>query len=196
MNTPDTSAAFFDAMYQASQDPWNFSADPYEQFRYRTILQALQPGPYRRAFEPGCSVGALTVGLATICERVDACDFSQAAADQARGRCLSLPGVTVRCMSLNNTVSYAEYDLIVLSEVGYYFSTAAWQCLVNDILDSMQPGTTLLASHWLGNSQDHVLSGDEVHNMVKHPQLRHEHGERHPDKEHGGFRLDKWRKCS
>ena len=196
MNTPDTSAAFFQAMFQDSQDPWNFAADTYEQSRYRTILQSLHPHRYRRAFEPGCSVGALTEQLAAICDRVDACDFSQAAVEHARLRCDALPGVKVECASLDDKVSFADYDLIVLSEIGYYFSPAAWQRHVDDIAVALQPGAILLASHWLGSSKDHVLSGDEVHNMVSHPLLHHEHGERHPDPERGGFRLDRWRRRS
>lgn len=194
MSAPDTSAEFFEAMFRDTKDPWNFAADPYEQFRYFTILQAIQPGPYRYAFEPGCSVGALTEKLATICQRVDSCDFSEAAVRQAQERCASFPGVRVRCASLTDSAIYGDYDLIVLSEIGYYFSFATLQCLIDNIASSMQPGATLLASHWLGSSADHVLSGDEVHALMQHPLLQHEHGERHPDGERGGFRLDRWRK--
>ncbi len=196
MTAPDTSADFFEGMFRDSQDPWNFAADAYEQFRYATIVGALGPGPYRLAFEPGCSVGALTEKLAAICERVDACDFSPTAVKQAQARCRSFPGVTVRCAVVTDRVLYRHYDLIVLSEIGYYFTSAIWQCLIGDIVEDMQPGATLLASHWLGSSPDHVLSGDEVHGLMQHPQLQHEHAERHPHPERGGFRLDRWRRLS
>ena len=53
MSTPDTSAAFFEAMFERSSDPWNFAADPYEQFRYSTIQRALGTARYQHAFEPG-----------------------------------------------------------------------------------------------------------------------------------------------
>ncbi|MGI4758125.1 MAG: SAM-dependent methyltransferase [Janthinobacterium lividum] len=191
---PDTSAQFFDAMFQRSNDPWDFATSDYEQFRYRTVLNALVPGPYRYAFEPGCSVGVLTEKLAGICERVDACDFSSAAVKQARMRCRILPGVSVRQASLTDAAAYSEYDLVVFSEIGYYFSSAEWKRLIATAVAAMQPGTTLLASHWLGRSPDHVLSGDEVHSLIDNPELQHEHGERHPNAEHGGFRLDRWKK--
>lgn len=195
MKQPDTSAAFFEAMFRGSSDPWNFAVDPYEQFRYNTILQALQPGPYRHAYEPGCSVGALTEKLATLCERVDACDVSPSAVAEAQARCGLLPGVALRVGSIRDAVNFGQYDLIVLSEIGYYFSSTEWGCLVAGLVDQMQPGAVLLASHWLGSSPDHVLSGDEVHALLTHPQLEHEHAERHPDAARGGFRLDRWRRA-
>ncbi len=194
MSTPDTSAEFFEAMFESSVDPWNFAADPYEQARYDRVLQALGPGPYRRAYEPGCSVGVLTEKLAGICEHVHACDISPSAVAAAQQRCTLLPGVTVMRGSLRDRVCYQEYDLIVLSEIGYYFEAAEWRTLLNEVVDQMQPGATLLLSHWLGHSTDHVSIGDEVHDRVVNDSLQHELGERHPDAERGGFRLDRWRR--
>lgn len=194
MSTPDTSAAFFEAMYRADDDPWDFAKDAYEQARYDTIVRALGTGRYRHAFEPGCSVGALTEKLARLCDRVDACDFSPTAVEQARQRCIAFSNVTVRCASLADPAPFGEYDLILLSEIGYYFPFAAWKSRVSDIVEAMQPGAVLLASHWLGSSPDHILSGDEVHAGMQHPLLEHTHGERHTSALEGGFRLDRWRK--
>ena len=196
MSAPDTSAAFFEGMFRTSADPWNFAADSYEQARYDVIVRALAGRRYRHAFEPGCSVGALTAKLATLCEQVDATDFSPSAAEQARLRCQSLPGVTVRCAAFTGDESVGQYDLLLLSEIGYYFSAAQWQAVVEHVADGLQPGAILLASHWLGNSPDHLLSGDEVHDLMQHVHLHHEHGERHTDATHGGFRLDRWSKRS
>ncbi|MGI4855221.1 MAG: SAM-dependent methyltransferase [Janthinobacterium lividum] len=196
MNTPDTSAAFFEGMFRTSADPWNFAADDYEQARYDVILRALAGRRYRHAFEPGCSVGALTAKLATLCDQVDATDFSPSAAEQARLRCQSLPGVTVRCAAFTSREPVEGFDLVVLSELGYYFSAAQWQDVLQHVVDGMQPGAILLASHWLGKSPDHLLSGDEVHDLMQHAHLYHEHGERNPDATRGGFRLDRWSKRS
>lgn len=188
-----TSPEFFDAKYRGGADPWNFAADAYEQARYRTILSALAPHHYRYAWEPGCSVGVLTEQLATICDRVDACDFAQAAVEQARTRCVALPGVSVRCASLTDDAPIAEFDLIVLSEIGYYFTADEWQQQVARIANGMQPGATLLAAHWLGHSPDHIQGGDAVHAaLLAHPRLELEHGERH-EQTNSGFRLDRFR---
>ena len=194
MTTPNTSSPeFFQAMYRGSADPWNFAADAYEQQRYRTIVQALSPGRYRHAWEPGCSVGVLTEQLAAICDRVDACDFAEAAVEQAARRCAALPGVHVRCASLTDDAPIADFDLVVLSEIGYYFTADEWQRQVARIADTLQPGATLLAVHWLGHSPDHIQGGDAVHaTLLAHPLLLHEHGERH-EQTGSGFRLDRFR---
>ena len=197
MSAPDKSSAeFFESRYRESGDPWDLAHDPYEQGRYNNIVRALSGRRYRYAFEPGCAVGALTEKLATICDRVDACDFSQTAVEQAQERCARFPGVTVRCASMADETPVGEYDLIVLSEIGYYFTSTAWQCVVSNMVDRMQPEATLLASHWLGRSPDHILTGDEVHACMQHPKLKHEHSERHPDPDNGGFRLDRWTRLS
>jgi hypothetical protein len=193
MSTPDKSSAeFFEQRYRDIGDPWDLAHDSYEQSRYDTIVRALQGRRYSYAFEPGCAVGALTVKLATICDRVDACDFSETAVRQARRRCACFPGVSVRCASLTDPAPIAEYDLIVLSEIGYYLTSTAWQCLVSNIADGMQPEATLLASHWLGRSPDHILTGDEVHACMQHRKLQHDYAERHPDPKDEGFRIDRW----
>jgi SAM-dependent methyltransferase len=193
MSAPDKSSAeFFEERYRDKGDPWDLANDSYEQARYDTIIRALAGKRYSYAYEPGCAVGALTVKLATICDRVDACDFSQTAVGQARQRCIDFPGVAVRCASMTDVAPIEKYDLLVLSEIGYYLTLTAWESLVLGIVDRMQPGAILLASHWLGRSPDHILTGDEVHACMQHPKLKHEHAERHPDSKDSGFRLDRW----
>lgn len=182
-------------MFQQSADPWNFAGDPYEQFRYSTVLRALGTQRYHHAFEPGCSVGVLTERLAGICERVNAFDISPSAVAAAQDRCRALPGVSVQLGSFRDGRHYGGYDLVVLSEIGYYFQADEWQRLLSGVVETMQPGAVLLASHWLGSSPDHVRTGDEVHEgMLRIRGLQHELGERHPDATRGGFRLDRWRK--
>jgi hypothetical protein len=190
-----TSAEFFEAKYLDHADPWNFAGDTYEQSRYQFLLRALQPNRYSRAWEPGCSVGVLTQQLAGLCDRVDACDFAETAVLSARHRCAHLPGVYIRCASLADDTPIGDYDLIVLSEIGYYFTQDEWQFQVERIVSCMQSGATLLAAHWLGHSPDHIQRGDAVHTVLAHHRdLRHEHGERH-EQAGSGFRLDRWRRA-
>ncbi len=185
-----STSAFFESLYQADADPWRFGSDPTELARYSAILGALAPHRYGRAFEPGCSVGVLTERLAMVCDAVEAIDFSQTALDRARNRCAHLGHVTFTCASLPERLPVAGFDLLVLSEIGYYFSETEWQRLAGEIIAAAASGTTLLACHWLGQSPDHQLSGDAVH-AVLHANnlLHHEHAERHST-----FRLDRWRR--
>jgi hypothetical protein len=176
----ESSAAFFETKYQEKSDPWDFSKNSYEQARYNAIINAISHRRYRRAFEPGCSIGVLTERLATHCDAVEAIDFSPTACAQAEARCAQLPHVEVRCAALPDGMPVEEVDLLVLSEIGYYFPAQDWLRISSRLIDSIPQGATVLAAHWLGHSQDHCISGDEVHEIVlSHPRLRIEHSERH-----------------
>ena len=56
-----------------------------------------------------------------------------------------------------------RFDLVVLSEIGYYFEPDGLAALRTGRLGSLEPGGTLMAVHWRGQSDVHVLSGDTVH---------------------------------
>src|ERR1700679_3682540 len=84
---------YFDALYEADPDPWNFAASPYERAKYTLTLNALPKPHYRSALEVGCSIGVLTRSLASRCDAVVAIDAAQAALVEARRRCADLPGV-------------------------------------------------------------------------------------------------------
>lgn len=183
-----TSAGFFESKYKGTPDPWNFAASPYEQARYDRIITALSHRRYIKAFEPGCAIGVLTERLAALCDELDAADFSSTASQRAADRCAHLPNVHVTCAALTADTPLTGYDLVLLSEIGYYFKPKDWQAAVNKLIASLEPGATLLASHWLGHSRDHRQSGDEVHQTLRaQSRLRLEHEERHKD-----FRLDRF----
>lgn len=186
-----SSAAFFEQKYERTADPWNFATSEYEQARYAAIIAALQGRRYRSAFEPGCSVGALTEKLIAICDGVEAIDFAAPAVATARQRCPQ-PEIRFRVMSLPDRLPLHGFDLLVLSEIGCYFTPERWTEIVSSIVSTATPGTTLLAAHWLGSSPDHRMSGDHVHEILRsqsHLQLQHE-------ERHAGFRLDRWERTA
>lgn len=184
----NTSRRFFEGMYQRDPDPWNFASSPYELGRYAYILEALRDRQYKRAFEPGCSIGVLTEELASICDMVEAMDIAHVAVDQARHRCSNLANVHIKCAALPGGIPAGKFDLIVFSEVGYYLSKLQLQSLINRLITHITPGGTFLAAHWLGSSSDHLLSGDHVHQIITRSEgLSLNYSERHKD-----FRLDRW----
>ena len=188
--TTASNSAFFESLYQADTDPWRFGSDPTELARYDAILAALGPHRYEKGFEPGCSIGVLTERLATVCDAIEAIDFSPTALERARSRCVPLSNVNFTCASLPERLPVLGFDLLVLSEIGYYFNEGEWTRLADEIITAAASGTTLLASHWLGQSPDHQISGDAVHAVLhKNTRLHHEHAERHAT-----FRLDRWRR--
>jgi SAM-dependent methyltransferase len=172
--------AFFEAKYSRDQDPWGFSSDAGELQRYDAILQALAHRRYARAFEPGCSIGVLTERLAGFCDAVEAIDFSPTAVADARQRCGALPQVRIRCAALPEGRPEGEFDLLVVSEIGYYFRESEWRAIFGELSGAVRAGGTILAAHWLGSSEDHILSGDQVHAVAEaQPGLRLELAERH-----------------
>ena len=183
-----TSSEFFEEKYRGSVDPWQFAASEYELGRYEAILRALRPRRYRRAFEPGCSIGVLTEGLAGLCEQVEAVDLSETAVRRAQERCSAWPQVQVRTGTLPDALPAGVFDLVVLSEIGYYFDEAALERVATLLVSRLEPGGVLLAAHWLGFSEDHILSGDRVHEVLGTvPGLALDHAARMT-----GFRLDRW----
>ena len=196
------SPAAFEARYQAREDPWNYQSSPYERAKYEITLASLSRLRYDQAFEPACSIGELSVMLASRCDRLLAIDVSKTAVDIARRRCAGLPNVRVECRDLRDAIEetpseawkdrprhlFGEFDLIVFSEVGYYFDVATLGSLVRRLAESLRPNGEFMAVHWRGHSADHVLHGDEVHRtLFESLPLHHRLGDRHP-----GFQIDSW----
>jgi SAM-dependent methyltransferase len=188
MTEDRTSQAFFEAKYRQAADPWDFATSAYEQDRYTATIQALCNRKFSRAFEPGCSIGVLTERLARICERVDAIDIAPSAVRMAQERCRDYPNVTIRQGVLPVAMPGGSFDLIVFSEIGYYFDPATLATIAGELVGCLRLGAVFLAVHWLGASPDHRLSGDRVHDILSlTPGLQLTERQRHDS-----FRLDRW----
>jgi len=187
-NQPNTlDPNYFDDVYRANEDPWAFASSPYERAKYADTLAALPKSRYERAFEIGCSIGVLTTQLAPRCGQLLSVDVSEAALAQARQRCAHLPQVTLRRLQVPTEFPEGQFDLIMLSEVGYYWSPADLARAADLMLAALPPGAQLLLVHWTPVVPDYPQTGDEVHDffLQKTEVLKHLHGHR-ADK----YRLD------
>jgi protein-L-isoaspartate O-methyltransferase len=185
---PACSEAAFDARYRQSTDPWDFTTSAYERERYQTTIAALTRSSYRRAFEPACSVGELTARLAPLCGHLIATDFARTAVSRARQRCAAFSNVRVAHADLARGSPPGPFDLIVFSEVGYYFDRGTLIEIAAQLEGKLDSGGEFLAVHWLGHSADHVLHGDTVHEILAGClTLEWIKGGRHE-----GFRIDTW----
>lgn len=171
MRNETTTAAFFESMYQQIADPWNFEGSTYEQERYAKILDSVDGRRYSRAFEPGCSIGVLTAKLGCLCDRLEAIEISPTASSSAMQRCKDLPQVHIQCGSLPDAIPSGMFDLIVFSEIGYYFKEKKLHDIVGRLAETLNPRGYFIAAHWLGTSPDHVLSGDAVHQIIRNCDL-------------------------
>ena len=158
--------AAFEQRYAGATDPWGFADDHYEQRKYAITVASLPWRWYRHCFEPGCSIGALTERLADVAEEVIALEVSPTAADRARDRLLGNGQVEVRTGSLPEAWPDGEFDLIVFSELGYYWDAVDLAGIAQRLRETLEPGGHLAAVHWLGESSDHLLGGHEVHNVL------------------------------
>ncbi|MEU7957242.1 class I SAM-dependent DNA methyltransferase [Micromonospora humida] len=169
MTPGGTPAGYFDDMYAGAEDPWSFETRWYDQRKHEMTVACLPCRRYRSAFEPGCSTGMLTRRLAPRCDRLLAVDIAAAPVASARRRLAEQPHVRVQRMRVPDewpAVADDRFDLIVLSELGYYFDDAGWDLLVARTVDSLEPGGTLVAVHWRPPVAEHARSGDDVHRLL------------------------------
>ena len=155
-------AGYFDALYARDPDPWRFTTSDYEREKYADTVAALEGRRFARAVEVGCAIGVLTAELAPSCERLLGLDVAEAALDAARRRNADKPQVRFARMALPEQTPEGTFDLIVLSEVLYYLGrddlarVADWAC------GALEPGGAALLVHWLGETPDYPLTGDEA----------------------------------
>ena len=190
-NQPHTlPPTYFDEVYRANEDPWGFESSPYERDKYAATLAALPRPYYARAFEIGCSLGVLTARLAPRCGQLLAVDVAEAPLRKARPRCAGLPQVTFQLLRIPDEYPAQPFDLILLSEVGYYWSAADLALAIELIMNSLAPQGQLLLVHWTPPVHDYPLTGDDVHEAflaqaAPGGPLRHLTGQRHEQ-----YRLD------
>ena len=151
---------YFDALYAATPDPWNLAASEYEREKYADTLAALDGRRFRSAVEIGCAIGELTAVLAPACDAYLGVDIAQAALDQARARNADAPNVRFERLALPDEAPAGRFDLIVLSEVLYYFSRADLARVAAWVEGALEPGGAVLMVHWLGETPDYPLTGD------------------------------------
>lgn len=156
MNTPD---AYFEQLYRDSEDPWSLAGQWYVRRRYDHTLAVLPRRRYRSAFEPGCSVGVLTAELAGRCDSLLATDRVAAAAELTAARTRHLTNVRVRRLAIPDEWPPGRFDLIVLSELLYYFDDRTLRDVLNRTVEALEPGGTLVTVHWNHPAPEHRRTG-------------------------------------
>jgi hypothetical protein len=156
-----TTIDYFERMYEVP-DPWGYEASWYEQRKYAVTVASLPSIRYRRAFEPGCSIGVLTELLALRCDELISWDFHASSAARARDRVAALPHVEVAEGAVPGTWPPGTFDLIVLSEIAYYLGDGDLTHLGDRVAETVAPGGDIVLVHWRGET-DYPQTGDEVH---------------------------------
>jgi LmbE family N-acetylglucosaminyl deacetylase/SAM-dependent methyltransferase len=163
--SPDiASPDYFSQVYAESADPWGLERRFYERRKRETVLAALTRERFRRAFEPGCATGLLTAELARRCDEVVAWDVAQAAVDAARERLAGAAQVCVTRGQIPTEWPEGRFDLIVLSEVGYYCPDLGE--LARRVDQSLDDDGVLVACHWRPPAPLHPHTAGAVHGAL------------------------------
>jgi SAM-dependent methyltransferase len=162
-NPKSLAADFFEHLYQENSDPWQLATSEYEAQKYTTTLDALPNNLYQSGFEIGGSIGVLTEKLAKRCHSLLSIDVAQIAQQQAIDRCQHLHNIRFELMSVPDDFPEEYFDLIVLSEVGYYWSRADLIKAQRLMLDRLRSQGHLILVHWTVDARVLPLTGDLVH---------------------------------
>lgn len=154
---------YFEDVYNAADDPWNFTSSEYEAEKYAATLDALPREKYESAFEIGCSIGVLTARLAAHCDSLLSIDVNEKALAQARERCRDLSNIRFRSMSIPQEFPDENFDLILVSEVGYYLDKKDWKTAFDKIFEHLNSGGNVVLVHFTPFVHDYPQTGDEVH---------------------------------
>ena len=155
--------ATFDRTHARRPDPWRVTTRWYERRKRALTVAALPRERYGSVLEVGCSIGVLTGDLAPAADRLLALDVSSVAVQAARERLSNLPHVTVEQADAATDYPAGTFDLVVLSEVGYYLSAESFGRLVDSIVDGLSEHGDVVACHWTQPEGDFRQGADEVH---------------------------------
>ena len=153
---------YFDELYARTPDPWGLATRDYEQRKYVDTVAALDARRFACGVEVGCAIGELTAHLAGSCDALLGVDIAEAALQAARRRNAGSSQVRFARMALPRETPDGRFDLIVLSEVLYYFGRSDLAQVADWTRQSLEPGGVVLLVHWLGETPDYPLTGDEA----------------------------------
>ncbi len=183
---------YFEDVYAAKDDPWDFTTSEYEAKKYAATIAALPCENYEKVFEIGCSIGVLTEKLKAKSTWILAVDVSEKAITEARKRCAYLPSITFQKMIVPQEFPDETFDLILISEVGYYLAPEDWQTAMEKAFAHLNENGQIALIHWLPPVDDYPQTGDEVHDSFA--EFAAGKMRKINEKREENYRLDVWEK--
>lgn len=156
----------FDEMFADGDDPWS-SESWYERRKRALTLAALRSERYDRVLDVGCSTGALTTALADRADTVVAVDASvRALAIARRSGAQGISWVHGVAPEVLGEVK-GPFDLVVLSEVGYFLRPFDLWLTLAAVLRRLAPGGEILLVHWRHPTKHIPSDGPTVHGQIR-----------------------------
>ncbi|WP_087724502.1 class I SAM-dependent methyltransferase [Pandoraea sp. PE-S2T-3] len=185
----------FESMYRDDLDPWSAGISWYER-RKRTMLMASLPHEgYHHALELGCGTGHATRLLALRCATVRAVDISPTAIAEC-SRVLAQDGtsnVQLEGLCLPDawpSMTDESVDLVIVSELSYYFSDKDLETFVTRCLQSLAIDGDWVMCHCKTIFHDRQQTTEQIRRSME----RLVGIERIVTHDDAGFGLDVWRK--
>ena len=185
----------FEAIYRLNEDPWATCTAWYERRKRAVLIASLPRESYRHALELGCGTGASTRALAKRCDAVWAVDASPTAVDRCRQLVIQDGSLHVHVQNLRLPADWPEdtvgaADLVVVSELAYYFSDSELLEFIDRCLESVAPSGDWAMCHYKADFHDRRQDTDRIHRLVDAaPEL-----DRIVSHDDDQFRLDIWRR--
>lgn len=126
------------------KDPYQLSRTE-EISKFEKAFQLLQGAQFKEALEIGCGEGKTTAYLVPMAEKITAIDISDIAIRRAKSR--NYPNVLFKQADFFTEQLSEAFDLILCSEVLYYFEPAQLLRVVERIAELLEPEGTLLLLH-------------------------------------------------
>jgi len=153
--------SYFAGIYRTAPDPWSFESGWYERRKRSALLAALPRERFRRAFEPGCARGDLSVLLAERTDELIAAEWAETPLTVARQRLAGRPGVQLQRLRVPQDWPTGRFDLVVLSEIGYYLADLG--LLARQVLAGLDSDGVVVLLHWRRCAPDHPHTAETVH---------------------------------
>ncbi|KND57879.1 Methyltransferase type 12 [Candidatus Burkholderia verschuerenii] len=162
-----TTDRYFDDLYRKDDDPWKIRNRWYERRKRALLLAALPHERYARVFEPACGNGELTAALAPRCDEFIATDINDGAVALTKTRMAQSPHAKIARMTVPDEWPDGRFDLVVISEVGYYLEEAQLGRLIERIRHTLSPDGAVVACHWRRPIEGWALDGEQVHAAMR-----------------------------
>ena len=174
--------AWFEGLYQRDPDPWKFATSPYERDKYARTLEALG-APTGDSSEPSRpdarSASSPAPGL-PLRANCSASTRSLTAVGRARDRLAGPPACRSSNASCPSSCPAGPFDLIVCSELLYYWSAEPLRELLRRSSRALIPGAAWSRCTGDPETRTYPLRGDDVHRIIAETtELAHGHSEQH-----------------
>lgn len=184
----DSKSQYFEAMYEESDDPWDYANRWYEKRKRQICMSVLPKMSFEHVLEIGCANGFLSELLAERCQKLLCIDANPKAIELAKQRLDASAHVEFIQHRIPNEFPNGSFDLIVVSEILYYLSKSEVTACLEHIKTSLSKDGVVLSCHWRYPIEGFELNGNTVHELLRTElNLHHSFSLTDPD-----FVLDIW----